>query len=137
LDSLLDTNVISQRTKREPDARVVSWLKQVESSELYLSAISLAEIAFGIEEMPAGRKRENFELWLGHDLRQGFAGRILGIDERIAEAAGRLASKAKKAGAKPEFADALIAATAKMHGLRLATLNWKHFEGLGVELVKF
>jgi toxin FitB len=137
LDSLLDTNVISQRTKVEPDARVVAWLRQVEASELYLSAISLAEIAFGIEEMPVGKKRQNFESWLTSDIRRGFAGRILGVDEHIAEQAGRLTSKAKKAGAKPEFADALIAATAKVHGLRVATLNLNHFVGLGVELVKF
>lgn len=137
MDSLLDTNVVSQRTKKVPDARVVSWLMGVDSSELYLSAVSLAEIAFGIEEMAAGRKRQNFEWWLGHDLRRGFAGRILGVDERIAEEAGRLTSKAKKAGATPEFADALIAATARVHGLRLATLNRDHFERLGVELVEF
>jgi predicted nucleic acid-binding protein len=137
LDSLLDTNVISQRTKSTPNASVVAWLSQSRVSELYLSAISLSEIRFGIEEMQPGRKRANFEHWLTHDLRQGFAGRVLTVDERIAEEAGRLTSMGKKAGAKPELADALIAATARVHGLRLATLNRRHFEWLGVKLVKF
>ncbi len=137
MNSLLDTNVISQRIKSKPDASVVRWLSQARSSDLYLCAISLGEIRFGIEEMPRGRKRENFEYWLTRDLREGFAGRILAVDERIAEEAGRLTSMGKKAGAKPELADALIAATARVHGLKVATLNRKHFERLGVELVEF
>jgi predicted nucleic acid-binding protein len=137
LDSLLDTNVVSQSTKLIPDPRVVAWLAAIRSAELYLSAISLAEIRFGIQEMDPGRKRSNFEHWLELDLRQSFAGRILAVDERIAEEAGRLASIGKKDGARPQLADALIAATARMHGLRLATLNHRHFENLGVELVKF
>ena len=99
--------------------------------------ISLAEIAFGIEEMDPGKKRQNLEAWLTSDIKRGFAGRILGVDERVAEEAGRLTSKAKRIGAKPQFADVLIAATATVHGLRVATLNRKHFEGLGLELVEF
>jgi predicted nucleic acid-binding protein len=137
LDSLLDTNVISQRTKATPNEGVVQWLSQTASSEMYLSVISLAEIRFGIAETDPGRKRENLEYWLEQDLRQGFVGRILDVDERIAEEAGRLTSIGKKTGARPAFADALIAATARVHGLKLATLNWVHFKDLGVELVKF
>lgn len=116
---------------------MVRWLSQAGSSELYISVISLAEIRFGIEEMDPGRKRQNFEYWLEQDLRRGFAGRVFIVDERIAEEAGRLTSIGKKAGAWPELADALIAATARVHGLKVATLNRKHFEPLGVELVEF
>jgi predicted nucleic acid-binding protein len=104
---------------------------------MYLSVISLAEIRFGIEELDPGRKRQNLEHWLEHDLRAGFSGRVLDVDGRVAEEAGRLTSVGKKVGATPQFADALIAATALVHGLKLMTLNWKHFEGLGVELVEF
>ena len=136
MDSLLDTNIISQRTKATPNEGVVRWLSQARSSEMYLSVISLAEIRFGIEEMDPGRKRQNLEYWLEQDVRQGFAGRVLDVDERIAEEAGRLTSIGKKVGARPAFADALIAATARVHGLRLVTLNQKHFEGLNVELVE-
>lgn len=136
MDSLLDTNVISQRTKATPNEGVVRWLSRTPSSEMYLSVISLAEIRFGIEEMDPGRKCQNLEYWLEQDIRQGFAGRVLIVDERIAEEAGRMTSTGKKVGARPEFADALIAATARVHGLQLVTLNRKHFEGLGVELVE-
>jgi predicted nucleic acid-binding protein len=137
LDSLLDTNVVSQRIKVIPDARVAAWLSQIPSSELYLSAISLSEIRFGIEELPNGRRRANLENWLAHELRQGFYRHVLPVDERIAEEAGRLTSIGKQVGARPGLADALIAATARVHGLKLATLNWVHFKDLGVELVKF
>jgi predicted nucleic acid-binding protein len=136
LDSLLDTNVISQRTKATPNEGVVRWLSQTPSSEMYLSVISLAEIRFGIEEMDPGQKRQNLDYWLEQDVRQGFAGRVLIVDERIAEEAGRLTSIGKRVGARPDFADALIAATARVHGLQLVTLNRKHFEGLGLELVE-
>jgi predicted nucleic acid-binding protein len=115
----------------------MAWLSATRSTALYLSAISLAEIRFGIEEMDPGRKRSNFEHWLENDLRQNFAERILIVDESIAEEAGRLTSIGKNDGARPQFADALIAATARVHGLGLATLNHKNFENLGVELVKF
>jgi len=137
LNSLLDTNVISQRTQATPDAGAARWLSRTPSSEMYLSVISLAEIRFGIEELDPGRKRQNLEDWLEHDLRQGFAGRFILVDERIAEEAGRITSMGKKAGAWPEYADALIAATARVHGLQVATLNWAHFKDLGVELVEF
>lgn len=137
MNSLLDTNVISQRTKATPNEGAVRWLSRTPSSEMYLSVISLAEIRFGIEEMDPGRKRQNLEHWLEQDVRQGFAGRILAVDDRVAEEAGRLTSIGKKLGARPDFADALIAATARVHGLQVATLNRAHFVGLGVELVEF
>ncbi len=137
MDNLLDTNIVSQWTKIAPDARVIAWLSQLQPTELYLSAVTFSEVRFGIEEMPSGRKRRNFETWLEHDLRQGFAGRILAVDDRIAEEAGRLTSITKKAGAKPELADALIAATAIVHGMRLATLNFSHFKHFNLDLVKF
>ena len=137
MNSLLDTNVISQRTKATPDAGAARWLSLTPSSEMYLSVISLAEIRFGIEELDPGRKRQNLEYWLEQDVRQGFEGRFFLVDERIAEEAGRITSMGKKAGAWPEYADALIAATARVHGLKLATLNRVHFKDLGVELVEF
>ena len=115
----------------------MAWMVRIDPADLYLSAVSLAEIRFGIEEMNPGRKRDRFEFWLDTDLRRGFSARILMVDAVVAEEAGRLISVAKNKGAKPELADALIAATARIHGLRIATLNRKHFEKLGVELVKF
>ncbi len=137
MGSLLDTDVISQRVKAAPDARVLRWLSRIEEAEMFLSVISLLEIRKGVESMPHGRKRQNLDTWLKIDLRRSFPGRILSVDDQIAEEAGLILSSRKQAGAEPQIADALIAATAKVHGLKVATLNRKHFERLGVELVEF
>ncbi len=137
MDSLLDTNIVSQRTKPRPDERVVRWVSSQPQSSLFLSVASLAEIRFGIENTQHGRRREGYEYWFRHVLLPGFSGRVLRIDATIAEEAGRMIFKATKGGRKAEFADALIAATARIHGLKIATLNRKHFERLGVQLVDF
>lgn len=134
---LLDTSVISQRVKTLPDERVARWIVAVPSHNLFLSVISLQEIRYGIELMPAGRKRDRLETWLSVDLRRSFANRILPIDERTAELAGKWIAVGKKRGAEPEIGDTLIAATAHIHGLHLATLNHKHFVGFGVPLIEF
>lgn len=137
MNSLLDTSVVSQRVKEIPDPRVLRWFQQTPEYETFLSVMTLEEIRAGVDLMSAGRKQDRLEQWVKHDLRQSFSGRLLLVDDRVAEEAGRIAAKGKTAGAEPELADALIAATAVVHGLKLATLNRKHFERLGVELVEF
>jgi predicted nucleic acid-binding protein len=137
LISLLDTNVISQRVKPSPHPGVLQWMRQMAPQDLFISAITLTEIRFGIEEMPPGQRRSNLTHWLTQDLQHGFAGRIIPVDEPVAEEAGRLISLGKRNGAKPELADALIAATARVHSLKLATLNTTHFKPLGVDFVKW
>jgi toxin FitB len=134
---LLDTSVVSQRIKAQPDERIVRWASALPESGMFLSVISLREIRFGIEMMPEGRRRDGLETWLSVDLRRSFAGRLLGVDDRIAEPAGRWIADGKKTGAEPEVNDALIAATAHIHGLDLATLNRKHFIRFDVTLVEF
>jgi predicted nucleic acid-binding protein len=137
LISLLDTNVISQRVKQTPHPGVLRWMKEMAPHNLFLSAITLTEIRFGIEEMPEGRRRTDLTHWLTVDLQHGFAGRILPVDERVAHEAGRLISIGKRNGATPELADALIAATARIHSLKLASLNTTHFKPLGADLVEW
>ena len=137
LASLLDTSVVSQRVKTSPDERVADWLSQIPKEEAFLSVVTLQELRTGIELLPAGRKRRDLESWLVSDIHRGYAGRILPITEEVADVCGRLIAQGKKAGATPESNDALLAATAMVHGLTLATLNRKHFERLGVELVEF
>jgi toxin FitB len=137
LDSLLDTSVVLQRIKKSPDERVVRWLSATHRDEAFLSVITLQELRTGIDLLPTGFKRRDLESWLVSDIHRGYDGRILPISEEIADVCGRLIARGKKAGAAPEMNDALIAATAQVHRLRVATLNRKHFERLGVELVEF
>jgi predicted nucleic acid-binding protein len=134
---LLDTNIVSQRIKPHPDEKVMQWLSQLPEGDAFVSVVTILELRTGIDLLPAGRKRRDLESWLVADIRRGYADRILPITEEIADMCGRLIARGKKVGAIPETNDALLAATAMVHGLQLATLNRKHFERLGVELAEF
>jgi predicted nucleic acid-binding protein len=137
LSSLLDTNIVSQRIKPNPDEKVVGWLSRLPDSDSFLSVVSILELRTGIDLLPAGRKRRDLESWLVDSVRRGYRGRILPVSEEVADMCGRLIAKAKSEGSTPDVNDALIAATARVHGLTVATLNRTHFERLGVELVEF
>jgi predicted nucleic acid-binding protein len=137
LTYLLDTNVVSQTSKLDPDVAVMRWWKQQDELSLMLSAIVFQELRFGIEMLSVGRKRDRLEEWLEVRLRGEFADRILPVTVEIAELSGQLIAETKKAAHTAETGDALIAATARVHGLKVATLNRTHFEWLGVELVEF
>ncbi len=134
---LLDTDVISQRTKMQPIPKVMAWLRTISDDDLRLSAITIQEVRSGAESMPDGRKRKAVEAWLEDDLLHAFANRILAVDAAVADLCGRMVVEATLEGHAPALGDALIAAIAKVHDLRVATLNRKHFEWLGVELVEF
>lgn len=99
--------------------------------------MTVHELRYGVEMAPAGAKRKDLERWLVEFVIPGFSGGLLAIDRAVADASARLIASCRKTGHTPELEDALIAATAIVHGLQLATLNRKHFERLGVELVKF
>ena len=111
------------------------WLSQLPAQEAFLSVVTIQEIRTGIELLAAGQKRRNLESWLGRDIRRGYAGRILPITEEIADRCGRLVAQLRRDAKTPAMNDMLIAATAQVHGLHLATLNWDHFEGLDLQLV--
>ena len=99
--------------------------------------ITLAEVRRGIQLLPDGKRREMLDKWLLNDVADTYEGRILPLTAAIADLAGRIGAAAKREGYTVELADVLIAATAQMHGLAVATLNRKHFERLGVEVVEF
>jgi len=87
--------------------------------------------------LPQGKRRDALDEWLLNDVADAYSGRILPVTEAIADLAGRIGAAAKQAGYNVELADVLIAATARAHGLAVVTLNRKHFERLGVELVTY
>jgi toxin FitB len=132
---LLDTNVISQLTKERPNQQVVQWIDSQPEEDLFLSVTTLLEIRFGVELSPAGKRRDELELWLVHSLPQRFGERIVPIERHTADLTGRLLARSRSEGWEMESMDALIAATAMVHGLGLATMNRKHFERLGIDLV--
>lgn len=124
---LLDTNVVSEWIKPQPNPNVVAWLAEVDEDRVYMSVVSLAEIRHGVELMPIGRRRERLMSWLTDELPARFEGRILGIDQRIAEAWGIMMARSQKGGAQLGAMDAFFAATAHAHGLTLVTRNVRDF----------
>ncbi len=130
---LVDTNVISETMKVEPNAKVLQWMKENES-KVYLSAVTIGEIRFGIERLPQGRRRDGFESWLG-TLGDLMRGRILSYNRATAHVWGQLQAKLEASGQVMPTIDGLIAATAKRNQMVVATRNTKDFEVSGIECV--
>lgn len=132
---LLDTNLISELVKPQPDASVTEWYYAQLTDDLHLSTITIGEIGAGIEQLPAGRRRRVLEAWLDDLISVSFAGRLLPFDVEAARAFGRLLGLARRAGRPAHLADAQIAAVAHVHGLTVATRDVADFAGFGVALV--
>lgn len=132
---LLDTNILSEWVKPQPNPNVVSWLIEVNGSDVFLSVVSFAEIRRGIELMDPGRRRERLASWLAHELSARFKHRILGIGQRVAETWSIVTARCQKAGVTLGTMDAFIAATAEAHGLTLVTRNTRDFESVGIALL--
>jgi predicted nucleic acid-binding protein len=127
---LLDTNVVSEWSKSVPNPRLITWLAEVDEDSSFLSVITLAEIRYGIERLPSGKRKRNLQEWLGEDLQLRFEGRILSVDAAIADQAGRMVAQSEKLGRAMDTADALLAATAKLYELTLVTRNTSDFKHL-------
>ena len=124
---LLDTNVISELMKTSRNTGLVNWLKTVAFSDLYLSTITIAEIANGVEKLEHGKKQELLREGLAR-IKEGFLERILDFDYLSALQFGIVSNRAKKSGLNMHPFDALLLATAERYKLGLVTRNIKHFE---------
>jgi predicted nucleic acid-binding protein len=132
---LLDTNVVSEWVRPQPDRNVISWLADVDEDRVFISVIALAEIRRGVEMLPAGRRRDRLATWLAEELPARFEERILDIDPKVAETWGVVMARGQKIGMTLGSMDAFVAATAEAHGLTLATRNVKDFLRLGISLL--
>lgn len=130
---LLDTNVLSELTKPAPNEKVVDWLRQTEPA-LAIPTFAIAEMAYGIEKLAEGRRRERLRMALER-LAERFGDRLLSFDLPAAWAYGDILATARKAGRPMSVPDAVMAAIAKTHDCALATRNIKDFGTTGVELV--
>ncbi len=127
MNFLLDTNVVSEWVKPQPNTGLVHWTEVVDEDSLFLSVISLAELRYGIDRMSSGKRQRRLEEWLRSELPVRFEGRILPVDPSIAEACGRIGHRAEVLGRPIEAMDAFLAATAEVHRLTLVTRNVQHF----------
>ncbi len=132
---LLDTNVLSEGIKPAPDHRVQRWLDQVDEDFAFISVVTLAELRRGAERLAHGVRRRRLEEWISSDVRARFAGRILPVDEDIADHWGHLVALSESIGRRIGAMDGFLAATADRHNLTLVTRNVADFAPLGFSII--
>jgi predicted nucleic acid-binding protein len=132
---ILDTNVISEAMSPAPNSNVSRWLSGQLTSQVFTTAISLAEILYGIELLPTGKRRSGLFVTAESMFAKLFAGRILTFDGPAARAFAPIAVNRRSSGRPITLFDAEIAAIAQANGAVLATRNTVDFEGCGVRLV--
>lgn len=132
---LLDTNVVSEPLRPASDAAVLAWLDAQAVETLYLSAISLAELRFGIAVLPDGRRKETLSMGLEQHVVPLFGARILPFDAAASEAYAALRASARAAGKAIGTVDGFIAATAAARGFAVATRDSGPFEAAGLSLI--
>lgn len=131
---ILDTSVVSELMRPEPDARVRQWVTGRRADEIGTTAITVAEIRHGIERLPDGRRKESL-LSASTDLFAGFGDLVYPLDARAAEWFGPVMVQRARAGLPIQGFDALIAAICRVHEAALATRNVKDFAETGIEVV--
>ena len=132
---LLDTNVVSEPLRPEPNLAVRDWLDAQEPQTLYLTTINLAELLAGVEVLPAGRRRDALAHALNTQVLALFGGRVLPFDAKAAQVFAKTHASAQAQGNAMGFADCAIAAIAGAHGFAVATRNLRDFKGTGLEVI--
>jgi predicted nucleic acid-binding protein len=132
---VLDTNVISELWKIEPDSNVLAWIDAQMVETLYLSTITIAELRFGLASMPDGKRRTIYQDRLEREVLPAFTGRILSFDLDASQAYAQLMARAKQAGKAIGKADGYIAAVAAARGLTVATRDTSPFEAAGINVI--
>jgi predicted nucleic acid-binding protein len=130
---VVDTNVWSEATKREPSPVVRDWARRHQDA-LWLSAVVLAELRGGTAQLPVGRRRRSLEDQFDL-LEADYADRLLRFDSLTARHYAGVLESAKQRGKPIATADAMIAATAIQHGMTVATRDLGDFAGAAVELI--
>ena len=131
---VLDTNVVSEAMKPEPDPAVRDWLDYQTAETLYISSVTVAELLFGIGALPEGRRKQKLAATLDGMLPL-FEGRILAFDSNAARHYADLAVAARKAGRGFPTPDGYIAAIATAHGFAVATRDASAFDAAGVPVI--
>ena len=132
---LLDTNVISEPQRHQPNARVLDWIDAQALETLYLSAITVAELRAGIALIPTGKRRDILHENLEKRLLPMFANRVLSFDMACTKAYAELLAKSRAVGLAVNAPDAFIAAIALANGFTVATRDTSPFEAAGLSVI--
>ena len=131
---LLDTNIVSDAIKPAPSESLAAWMLEQNDEDLFVSALTIAEIRRGVLQKPAGRRRKLLESWFsGPEGPQAlFAGRVLPFDERAGLIWARLMAEGTAAGRPRSGLDMIVAAIAEANGCIVVTGNERDFAGLRI-----
>jgi toxin FitB len=132
---VLDTNVISELTRQAPAPRVISWLDALTASEVATTAITAAELLYGVARMPDGRRKTELAAAVHGLLSDDFQGRVLSFDEPAAQRYADIVTGRERLGRPIGMADAQIAAICRTADATLATRNTDDFQETGIELI--
>lgn len=132
---ILDTNVVSEAMRPEPDPGVLDWIQAQLLETLFLSAITVAELRAGIESSPEGRKKKILRENLESRFLPLFTGRVLGFDSSCTQAYAEIYAINKRVGSGVSLADALVAAIAATHVMSVATRDTRPFLSSGVAVI--
>jgi len=131
---LLDTCVLSELVKSQPDAQVLRWFEASKAYQLWISTMTLAELQRGVNRLPESKRQLELALWL-KNLEMGFEDRVLAFDSKAAKVWAEMTSQAQAHGKPMAAFDSIIAATARANGCTLVTRNVKDFSSAGLELL--
>ncbi|WP_460118311.1 PIN domain-containing protein [Pseudomonas sp. S2_C03] len=132
---VLDTNVLSEFMRSEPDSRVLAWVDEQPAMDLAITAVTVAEILHGIARLPFGKRKQKLEAHAMAMFEEDFVGRILPFDAHAAVEYANLVAVAEAKGRGVLMADAQIAAICRNHGASIATRNVRDFECSGIEVI--
>jgi predicted nucleic acid-binding protein len=135
MNYLLDTCLISELAKSEPNKKVVDWVISENETSFYLSVLTFGELHKGIQKLPESKKKDELRIWVENELKKRFQNRIIGIDMRVSILWGKIQCIAEKKGKPMPAIDALIAATGIAHDLTVVTRNITDMEQSGVKLL--
>lgn len=131
---VLDTNVVSELMKSDPDEHVVDWIRANRGDNRYTTAVTLAEIGYGMERLPAGQRKERLRVAAG-EIFDAFERQILPFDHAAANLYPGIVATRDQSGQPIDGFDAQIAAICRAHGAALVTRNIKDFRDTGIDVI--
>ena len=132
---VLDSNVLSALMRPDLNAAIVAWADRQPADSLWTASVCVFEVHFGIETLPAGRRREMLAERFGRLVSRALQGRVLPLDRPASIEAAAIAARQRALGRPVEVSDVLIAGTVRVRNATLATRNVPHFEHAGVHVV--
>lgn len=132
---ILDTNVLSELMRPEPSAKVLAWFQGIPDADIYTTAVSQAEILYGLAQLPIGQRKSDLQSAASRMFSEKLVGRVLPFDSPAASIFAEISASRRKSGRTVSIPDGMIAGIARARGASIGTRNVADFETMGIPLV--